>query len=150
MKRIVLALLLSSIGLVAQATDPLAGAWEHTGGRNFTTNTDTQVSNPPLHVVYGNGHYIQFVAPANRQRVGKPLSQMTKEELTARFTGVQGHYGTYRVEGNKVIRKIVSAADPRNEGKEDIFEFRIDGDSLIMKGTTPIGEPIENRYKRLK
>src|SRR5262245_8193405 len=150
MKQLILALLLSSIGLLAQSADPLAGAWEHLGGKNFTTNTERVAANPPLRLIYANGHYIQFVAPANRQRIPKPLPQMTKEELTTRVKGVEGQPGTYRLEETRHIRNDVSAHDPRNEGREDTFEFRIECDTLVIKGKTQIGEEFENRYRRLK
>jgi len=79
--------------------------------------------------------YIRIVG--GRDALSRITTRVTKGEIVtaagripweARFTGVQGQYGTYRVEGNKVIRKIVSAADARNEGPEDTLEFRIEGD----------------------
>lgn len=74
---------------------------------------------------------------------------MTREQLLER-TQMQGQYGTYRIEGNKLIRTASSAANPANEGVEIVSEFRIEGDTLITTGINVGGDRFENRYRRLK
>jgi hypothetical protein len=143
------AVLCYSAALSGQGRDPIAGAWEQISAKNLTTGAALQQPNPPLHLIYSNGQYVQFAAMAGRPKIQKPSEQMTKDELLARTTGTQGQYGTYRVEGNKITRKIISAADPNNEGREIAAEFRIEGDSLIVTNKNLQGETVETRYRRL-
>ena len=149
-ERLLLLVLLSSLTVFGQNTDPIAGAWEQIGVRNLATGTDLPRSSPPVHAIYSNGHFVQFTAPANRQKLQKVISEMTREELIERFQGMQGQYGTYRVEGNKLIRKVQAAANPNNEGTENTSEFRVEGDTLILTNTSPQGQPSEIRYRRLR
>ena len=74
---------------------------------------------------------------------------MTKEELLQR-TYLAGQYGTYRISGNKLMLKVVNAAEPLNEGLELTQEFRVDGDSLVIIGTNTRGETYETRFRRLR
>ncbi len=140
-------LLMFAVSVSAQGRDPVAGAWEALPGTNAAAGPAAQGA--PLHLIYSNGHYVQFAAAANRAKSPKPTAEMTREELLERYQ-VQGQYGTYRVEGNKLIRKTISAALPTNEGRESTNEFRLDGDMLIVTGQNAQGQTTENRYKRLK
>ena len=63
---------------------------------------------------------------------------------------LQGQYGTYRVAGNLLTRKIISAANPNNEGRENSAEFRIQGDTLTLLGTNAQGQKTENTFRRLR
>ena len=68
------------------------------------------------------------------------------------YQGVQGQYGTYRVDGNKLIRHIVSALNPNNEGRDVTTEFKIEGDTLIITGAgagPSAAQTIEQRFKKL-
>lgn len=140
-------ILLLSIGVSAQGRDPVAGAWEALPNPNPPAGQTNP--NLPLHLIYSNGHYVQFAAAANRAKSQKPNAEMTKEELLERYQ-MQGQYGTYRVDGNKLIRKSISAANPNNEGRETTQEFRLEGDILIVTGQNAQGQKTENRFKRLK
>jgi hypothetical protein len=147
MRQTALLILLLSIGVSAQGRDPVAGAWEALPNPNAAAGQASP--NPPLHLIYSNGHYVQFTAAANRAKSQKPTAEMTREELLDRLQ-MQGQYGTYRVEGNKLIRKTIAAAAPNNEGRETTSEFRMEGDILIVTGQNAQGQKTENRYKRLK
>ena len=140
-------ILLLSIGISAQGRDPVAGAWEALPNPNPSAGQTSP--NPPLHLIYSNGQYVQFTAAAGRAKSQKPTAEMTKEELQERFQ-MQGQYGTYRVDGNKLIRKTIAAALPTNEGREITSEFRVEGDILIVTGQNAQGQKTENRFKRLK
>jgi hypothetical protein len=146
MRYTALLILVLSIGLSAQGRDPVAGAWELLSN---PTAANQGVQTPPLHLIYSNGHYVQFTAAAKRAKHQKPRAEMTKEELLERYQ-LQGQYGTYRVEGNKLIRMSISAANPNNEGLESTSEFRVDGDTLIVTGQNAQGQKTETRFKRLK
>lgn len=141
---------LLSIGVSAQTKDPVAGAWESIAQKNLTTGAVTPLPTPPLHVIYADGHYVQFTAEANRKSSDKPNAELTKDELVDRLR-LQGQYGTYRTKGNQLTRKIVIAAFPPNNGRETTVEFRVEGDTLITVNTdATTKEKTENRYRKLK
>jgi hypothetical protein len=143
-----IALLLANVAF-AQGRDPVAGAWEAIGGRNVTTGATQQATTPPLHLIYSNGQYVQFAAGGNRPKVDTPVTNLPEKDLRERYRGVQGQYGTYVVQGNKLIRKTVSAAAPINEGREITAEFKVEGDTLILTTKNNEGQTLENRFKRL-
>ena len=145
----VLALTLLPVLAAAQAGDPVGGAWEQTYARNVTTGQTQEQTPPALHVVYSNGHYAQFRAAPSRAKLDVPREKMTRDQLLER-SNMQGQYGTYRVAGNKLTRRIVSAADPSNEGREAVAEFKIDGDTMTVFGTNAQGQNTETRFRRLR
>jgi hypothetical protein len=145
-------ILVALFGFVAaqgQTRDPVAGPWEQIEARNLTTGAAPPPPNPPLRLIYSNGHFVQFTAAAGRAKTQTAREKMTREELVERYQ-VLGQYGTYRIEGNKLIRRAISAVNPENEGVEIVSEFRIEGDTLTTTGTTVGGNKFENRYRRLK
>lgn len=131
MSAVVLAFPLLVSSAFAQSTDPVGGAWEQVSVKNLKTGEMQQQPTPPMHVVYRDGHYVQFAAAANRAKGNTPRSEMTKEQLIERYN-LQGQYGTYRVAGNKLTRRTISAASPNNEGRESETDFRIEGDTMIL------------------
>jgi hypothetical protein len=148
----VVVLLCAGVGLLAQGRDPLAGAWESTAAKNLTTGAALPALTPPLHLIYSNGQYVQFAARAGRPKTTTPPAELTKEQLQETFRGVQGQYGTYRIEGNKLIRHIVSAVNVNNEGRDVTTEFKIEGDTLIVTGAGAppnSGQMIEQRFRKL-
>ena len=141
---------LLSISVSAQTKDPVAGAWELSAQKNLTTGTSSTISQPALHVIYADGHYVQFRADADRKMIDKPTSELTKDELVDRLR-MQGQFGNYRIKGNQLTRKIVSAAFPPNNGRETTLEFRVEGDTLITVATdATTKEKTESRYRKLK
>ena len=60
--------------------------------------------------------------------------------------GVRGSYGTWKVEGAKLIRQSTATVEPAAEGKQTAADFRIEGDRLILKGESA---PNESRYLRM-
>ena len=133
----------------AQGTDPLGGAWELTAARNITTGQTQQQVVPSLHVIFSNGQYVQFRAAGNRAKTDVPRDKMTRDQLFERGN-IQGQYGTYRVAGSKLTRRIISAADPNNEGLEVTGDFKIEGDMLTITATNPQGQSTETRFRRLR
>jgi hypothetical protein len=100
-------------------------------------------------VIFSNGHYVQFRAAANRAKSDVPRDKMTRDQLFERGN-MQGQYGTYRVAGNKLTRRVTSAGDPNNEGREVTGEFKIEGDMLTITATNLQGRNTENRFRRLR
>lgn len=146
---VALALLLAPVVARAQAADPLAGAWEQTSNRNVTTNQAQQLAPPALHVIFSGGQYVQFRAAANRAKSDTPREKMTREQLLERGN-IAGQYGTYRVAGTKLTRRIVSAADPNNEGREVTADFKVEGDTLTITAPNLQGQTTEQRFRRLR
>jgi len=147
--RVACVVLLSSVVVSAQAKDPVAGAWERISQKNLTTGEVQAAPNPQLRVIYANGHYIQFTAEAGRNKTDKPIAELTKDEMVDRLR-MQGNSGTYRVEGTRLTRKIITAAAPVNEGRETTTDFRIEGDVLITTSTNAQGQKSESRFRKLK
>ena len=133
----------------AQGTDPLAGAWEQTSAQNITTGESQTIAPAPLHVIYSNGHYVQFRAATNRAKIDTPRENRTREQLVD-LSNAAGQYGTYQVSGGKFTRRIVSAFEPSNEGREVTADFKIEGDTLIVTGTNAQGQKTEQRFRRLR
>lgn len=140
-----------------QSRDPIAGAWEMVSQKNLKTGAVT-VSGAnrdgagPLRVIYLDGYYVQFAAAPNRAKLTVPAAEMTVEQLRDRLR-MQGQYGTYTVNGSKVVRRTLNAADPNNVGRETTVDFGIQGDQLIVTadGTgANAGSRIEATYKRLR
>lgn len=141
-----------------QSRDPMAGAWEMVSQKNLKTGTVTgpavnaEAAKAPLRLIYLDGYYVQFSAAADRGKLTVPATDMTVDQLRDRVR-MQGQYGTYKVSGNKVIRRTLNAADPNNVGREVTADFRVQGDQLIVTadGTGPnAGSRIETTYKRLR
>jgi hypothetical protein len=146
---LVLTLLAVPMFATAQGADPVAGAWEQISARNLTTSQSQPQEAPALHVIYAGGHYVQFRAAAKRAKIDTPRDKMTREQLLERGD-MQGQYGSYRVTGNMLTRRVVSAANPNNEGRDVVFEFRIQGDTLTLLGTNAQGQRTEATFRRLR
>jgi hypothetical protein len=142
----------------AQSREPIAGAWEMVSQKNLDTGAVTQAGSggpsagTPLRVIYAEGYYVQFAAAKGRAKLSVPTAEMTREQLVER-TRMQGQYGTYKVTGNKLVRNVISAADPNNEGREVSDEFKVQGDVLTvigMGGGPNRNNKMESTYRRLK
>ena len=146
---LVLTLLAVPVLATAQGADPVAGAWEMVSNRNLTTGEAQQQQTPPLRVVYASGHYAQFRAAAGRAKIDVPRDKMTRDQLFERGN-IQGQFGTYRVAGSTMTRKILSAANPNIEGQEGTVEFRIQGDTMTVIATNAQGQKGEQVFRRLR
>jgi len=148
--RIVLALLLVCVfaygaSALAQNQTPLVGAWERLALKN-AEGVDIQPPEPAAFVIFSaDGYYSQTVIPIGRNKLKKPLEDMTKEELLNQFQLLFAHHGTYTVSGDKLTRRFISHSNPNVEGTELVQEFRIEGDLLIL--TVP-GSKAEARFRR--
>lgn len=108
----------------------------------------TQPPGPAAFVIFSaNGYFSQTAIPTGRNKIDKPLDQMTREELLGRFQAVIARRGTYTVSGNRLTRKDVSHTNPNTEGSDAVQDFRIEGDFPIL--TTP-GNKAEARFRRVK
>jgi hypothetical protein len=144
-----LRLLTTLLGLFVLATsltaqqESLVGAWELVS----QTNADGQPNpNPNLLLIFTrDGIYSQIGIAKGRPKLDKPANQLTEAEFRARFTGVQGNHGTYTVSGNRITRQAIAAINPANEGTQQVLEFRIEGNTLILRLPETKGE---QRFRR--
>jgi hypothetical protein len=133
----------------AQAPADLVGTWERVSLKN-ADGKDTQPPAPAAFlIISANGYYSQISIPTGRPKVDKPLAQMTKEELVARFDRVEARRGRYTVKGNVLTRRYDAGADPNQEGTEAGQLFRIEGDMLILSSADP-KQKNEARFRRVK
>jgi hypothetical protein len=100
-------------------------------------------------LISADGHYSQTVLPAGREKLDKPLNEMTKEELLNRFDGVRATYGTYTIAGNKLSRKYLTTTNPNEEGNGVVQSFRFEEEILILTSTTAESKR-EARFRRVK
>ena len=131
----------------AQDAKAFVGTWE----RIAVKDNDGKVVEDRLvraHLIFSaDGHFSQTIHPKGRDKSSKPLQEMTKEELLKRFDGAQGFYGTYTINGNKLIRPMLTSLDPNREGTGYTFvhTFRFEGDLLILTA-----DKFEARWQRVK
>jgi hypothetical protein len=145
--RMVVLCALFSLPISGQNPNPLVGVWERTSLMRGTTQGQPPAA-PEFLIVTADGYFSQSEIPAERAKLSKPLDQMTKEELVARFKEVGASRGTYTIVGKTFIRKHVADINPGAEGNDQARDFRIEGDTLIL--TSVSGGGLEARFKRVK
>ena len=123
------------------------GTWERIAIKNSEGQAVTGATVPSHLIFNADGHYMQVTNPLGREKLDKPIKEMTKEELLNRFEGVGGSYGGYTISGNTLTRKSTTNSDPNREGIELKQTFKFEGDLLILTGTTA---QYETRFRRIK
>jgi hypothetical protein len=140
---------LAHAGIAGAQSLPLTGAWERISLRD-SAGTILQPPAPAAFAIYSaNGYFSQTAIPTGRPTIDKSLTDMTKEELLARFQGVSASHGTYTVSGNRLTRKSLTNITPTLEGAELIQVFRIAGDTLILTSPNPASRG-EARFVRVR
>jgi hypothetical protein len=126
----------------------LVGTWERT---SFVLDgKETQPPTAPLYLILGeDGWFSQTQLPAGRKSVGKPLDQYTVDDYVKTFGGVGAARGTYTVEGNVFTRKCADNIDPNLIGDE-VRQFTLTGDTLVLRGALKSGQKVEAKFQRLK
>jgi hypothetical protein len=147
------ALFAISLGLLvaplAAQDNPLVGTWERTSLKD-AAGKDVQPPAPAAFLIMSaDGHYIQISVPASRPKVDKPVDQLSREELVARFNQVEARGGRYTVSGNRLTRRYDRTANPNQEGTEQTQLFRLEGDVLILSSADPKAKN-EARFRRAK
>ena len=123
---------------LAQTMNPLVGTWQRIA--------DPQAP-PAILLISADGYYAQIAIPTGRSKPRHDFDNMTREELMKQFGGVRASYGTYKVSGNKLTRRLTAGVNPGNEGAEAVQQFRIEGDDLVLKALDAKGE---SRFRRMK
>lgn len=132
------AVLLLVLGLPAmgQSTNPLVGVWERISLMRGTTQGQPPAA-PEFLILTADGYFSESELPEGREKANKPLDQMTKEELVDRFRRTAASRGTYTIQGNVLIRKHIADLNPNAEGSDQVRNFRIEGDILILSAGGP-------------
>ena len=124
-------------GPAQPAAPPLAGAWH---------NTDAPPIPQTLLIFSPDGYYAQVTISPGRSKPKNDFDHRTREELMKQFGGLRASYGTWRLEGTKLIRLRLASEDPGIEGTKTAAEFRFEGDILILKSQN--GQS-EGRFRRM-
>src|SRR4051794_19517097 len=121
---------------MAQSTNPLVGVWERISLMRGTTEGQPPAA-PEFLIVSADGYFSESELPEGREKVNKPLDQMTKEELVARFSRTAASRGTYTIVGNVFSRKHIADLNPTAEGSDQVRSFRFEGDILVLYAGGP-------------
>lgn len=149
LRAVIFALVTVALPAMASAQSAIVGAWE----RVSMVDAQGKPSQPPAPAAFvifsADGYFSQSGVPTGRPKVDKPLDQMTKEELLARFSRLETRRGPYTISGNRLTRINVTHGNPSQEGTEATQLFRVEGDMLILSSTDPKLKN-EARFRRVK
>lgn len=134
--RNVVLFLLLGVPAMGQSTNPLVGVWERISLMRGATQGQPPAA-PEFLIISADGYFFESELPEGREKVNKPLDQMTKEELLDRFRRTAASRGTYTIQGNVLIRKHIADLNPSAEGSDQVRNFRFDGDILVLSAGGP-------------
>jgi hypothetical protein len=134
---------------VQQKPHNLVGSWERISAT--VDGKSTQPPAAPIIMILGeDGWFSQTQLPTGRKPAGKPLEKFMVDDYLRSFRGVNAARGTYTVEGTVLTRNHVADIDPNLVGYDEVREFSLEGDKLILRGRTRSGGNIEATFRRLK
>ena len=128
--------LFSVLSAMGQSNNPLVGVWERISLMRGTTQGQPPAA-PEFLIISADGYFSESEIPEGREKVTKPLEQMTKEELLDRYRRTAASRGTYSIQGNVLIRKHIADLNPNAEGSDQVRNFRFDGDILVLSAGGP-------------
>jgi hypothetical protein len=115
-------------------TNPLIGTWERVS--LLRNSLSVQPPDAPLYLKFGaDGYWSMMEMPDDRPKVNKPLEEMTKQELFARFDKVEGGWGYYIVKRDIVNRIHDEDISPGREGTQHIREYIFEDKIMNLAGT---------------
>jgi hypothetical protein len=130
-------------------SNALVGTWQRT---SFVVDgKETQAPTAPLFLILGeDGWFSQTQLPTGRKPVGKPLEKYTVDDYVKTYGGVGAARGTYTVDGNTFTRTNVANIDPNLVGYDDVRQFTLQGDTMVLRGWVRSGATVEAKFQRLK
>ena len=112
-----------------------------------TWHNVTEPQYPQAVLLFGeDGYYAEIAVSPGRREPANDFDHRTKEELAKQFGGLRASWGSWQVDGDKLLRHIVASHEPANEGKDNLREFRVEGDTLVLIAPNTKDE---TRYRRL-
>ena len=131
-----------------KASNPLEGVWRETEvvvtGRDASNNQKAQ---PSLYI-FTPTHYAMLGTIGDHPRALLKSFNLTSEEKIAAFDSFFANAGTYEISGDTLtIRPVVARNPSFMAGGFDKYQFRLDGDSLLLTEKSPdlhirIGEQV--------
>jgi hypothetical protein len=126
----------------ARAADSaVVGTWQITSYSMTVVSTNETSrpfgENPKGYIQYSpGGHMVVFLQAGNQIRIaGAAYTDAERSEVHKAMFGA--YAGTYTVEGNKVVHRVVAAWRPDWIGTDQIRFFEISGKQLTIK-TAPV------------
>lgn len=135
-RNVVLSVLFLGLPAMGQSTNPLVGTWERISLKRGNMEGQPPAA-PEFLIISADGYFSESEIPEGREKVNKPLDQMTKEELVARYQHTAASRGTYTIEGNVLRRKHIADLNPSAEGSDQVRNFRFEGDILVLSAGGP-------------
>ncbi len=119
--------------------NPIEGVWELHYATYAEPDTTWVITKDKWHErkVFTKKHFFWMGQEPNRPAVTKDftLSDMFKDAEPFIAGG-----GTYELDGNKYIEHAEFNIHPNFEKQTMTFNYRVNGDSLIITGTVPLGD----------
>lgn len=138
-------LMCSAATAVAQAPK-LEGAYKWVSTK-FPGGSQTEAQAKGMIVVHGK--YMAFVRAGVDRKTweqSEPEADRTKKIIAA-YQGLAATAGDFTIEGNVITLNQVAQANPGTMGKQAKWEYRLDGNKLMLK---PVGNAdVEFTFERL-
>src|SRR5262245_26994002 len=144
--------------ITAQAQSDIVGTWNVKEFYQLVTSTNEKRyilgENPLGMVTYTKcGHFNIMVAAGDRKQAGNAPTDAERVQL---HTSVFSYCGTYKVEGNLVTAKLLSAWSPSYLGTERKTKFEVSGNTLTTQ-SMPFKSSLDNvevvgvlKYERME
>lgn len=139
--------LLGSASAIAQAQKSVVGVWERISLKDREGKVTQPPATPQIAIFSADGRFMQTAVFTGRKKDKKAIKDMSKEELLERYERVVVRYGTYKLSGDKLVRKDLFHSDPNTEGRETDQTIRFEGDMIILGYA---GTKFEARFRRVK
>lgn len=110
--------------------NPLQGVWRVVEQRDVTAGT-TAMSRPSYQI-FTDKYQMVLSGAKDRPKIKKSFKDMTAAEIQSQLP-VGAGFLSYRIEGNRIIRKTLIALSAYYEGQEYETEFKLDGDRLVLR-----------------
>ena len=140
----------------AAAQGKLEGVWKVTEV-SMSGPDAFRVSNPqPSLYIFTKKHFSMASITADKPRPNQSLEKATDAQKLAAWEGFDADAGTYEVKGTTVTTQGVASKDPEDmqPGKPHIFDFKIDGNTLLLtlkvNEDGPLPNPIQWKLIRVE
>ena len=127
-------LMMNAGSALAQSAKDLVGTWQLISNVVTRSGKKTDQFGPNPHgILYfeTNGHYVLSIMRDGLPKfAGKGRENATPEETKAVVAGSISHFGTYSVEGDKIVFNVEHATFANWDGTSSKRPFKISGDEM--------------------